>query len=198
MGLNLEYFGGQTPIDEDEKADILIPTIVNRGELDEFEQKNIEEAIRWLIGRKFTSGVVFTDQFVRKLHKQMYGHVWGWAGQFRKTDKNIGIDKRQISLALRTLNDDAQFWIENNVFPPDEIAIRYKHRIVSIHCFPNGNGRHSRLMADVIIEKILGKALFTWGSDNLVRDGSSRKEYLKAIRAADGGDYEPLISFARS
>lgn len=198
MGLNLEYFGGQTPIDEDEKADILIPTIVNRGELDEFEQKNIEEAIRWLIGRKFTSEVVFTDQFVRKLHKQMYGHVWGWAGQFRKTDKNIGIDKRQIPLALRTLNDDAQFWIQNKEFPPDEIAIRYKHRIVSIHCFPNGNGRHSRLMADVIIEKILGKALFTWGSDNLVRDGSSRKEYLKAIRAADGGDYEPLINFARS
>ncbi|MFA6126146.1 MAG: mobile mystery protein B [Bacteroidales bacterium] len=198
MGLNLEYINGQTPIDEDEKVGLLIPTIVNRGELDEFEQKNIEEAIRWLIGRKFKADVVFTDQFVTKLHKQMYGNVWGWAGQFRKTDKNIGIDKWQIPLALRTLNDDGKFWIENKVFSPDEIAIRYKHRIVSIHCFPNGNGRHSRLMADVIIEKIFGKAVFTWGSDNLVSEGGPRKEYLKAIYAADRGDYEPLVSFARS
>jgi Fic-DOC domain mobile mystery protein B len=101
-------------------------------------------------------------------------------------------------MALRALNDDVQFWIDNKVFPPDEIAIRYKHRIVSIHCFSNGNGRHSRLMADVIIEKIFGQALFTWGSDNLVREGNSRKEYLNAIRAADGGDYGLLVNFARS
>ena len=198
MGLSLEYINGQTPIDEEEKGELLIPTIVNRGELDEFEQKNIEEAFRWLIGRRFKAEVVFTEEFVRKLHKQMYGNVWGWAGQFRKTDKNIGIDKWQIPVALRTLNDDAQLWIDKKIFPEDEIAIRYKHRIVSIHCFPNGNGRHSRLMADVIIEKIFGKALFTWGSNNLVRDDSSRRDYIKAIQAADAGDFEPLMSFARS
>jgi fido (protein-threonine AMPylation protein) len=97
MGLNLEYIKGQTPIDEEEKVGLLIPTIVTRGELDEFEQQNIEEAIRWLIGRSFKVHVVFTEQFVRKLHQRMYGNVWGWAGQFRKTDKNIGIDKWQIS-----------------------------------------------------------------------------------------------------
>ncbi len=198
MGLSLEYINGQTPIDEEEKGELLIPTIVNRGELDEFEQKNIEEAFRWLIGRRFKAEVVFTEEFVRKLHKQMYGNVWGWAGQFRKTDKNIGIDKWQIPVGLRTLNDDAQLWIDKKIFPEDEIAIRYKHRIVSIHCFPNGNGRHSRLMADVIIEKIFGKALFTWGSNNLVRDDSSRRDYIKAIQAADAGDFEPLMSFARS
>jgi len=101
-------------------------------------------------------------------------------------------------MALKALNDDVQCWIDSKVFPPDEIAIRYKHRIVSIHCFPNGNGRHSRLMADVIIEKIFGLALFTWGSGNLVSEGNSRKEYLKAIRAADSGDYGPLVNFARS
>lgn len=198
MGLNLEYVNGQTPIDEDEKDGLLIPTIVTRGELDEFEQKNIEETIRWLIGRKFKADLVFTEQFVKVLHKKMYGNVWRWAGQFRKTDKNIGIDKWQIPVALRVLNDDVKFWIDTKTFPPDEIAIRYKHRIVSIHCFPNGNGRHSRLMADVIIEKIFGQVLFTWGSDNLVREGSSRTEYLKALRAADGGDYHPLLIFARS
>lgn len=198
MGLILQYINGQTPIDEDEKEGLLIPSIVSRGELDEFEQKNIEEAIRWLIRRKFQADFVFTDQFVRLLHKKMYGDVWGWAGHFRKTDKNNGIDKWQIPMALRTLNDDAQFWIGHETFPPDEIAIRYKHRIVSIRCFPNGNGRHSRLMADVIIEKILGKPLFTWGSDNLVPDGSARKGYLKAIRSADAGDYGPLMNFARS
>ncbi len=198
MGLNLEYINGQTPIDENEKEGLLIPTILTRGELDEFEQKNIEEAIRWLVGRKFKPDVVFTEQFVKMLHKQMYGNVWRWAGHFRKTDKNIGIDWWQISMALRALNDDVQFWIDNKVFPPDEIAIRYKHRIVSIHCFPNGNGRHSRLMADVIIENIFGLALFNWGSGNLVSEGDSRKEYLNAVRAADGGDYESLLNFARS
>jgi fido (protein-threonine AMPylation protein) len=97
MGLNLEYINGQTPIDEEEKVGLLITTVVTRSELDEFEQQNIEEAIRWLIGQSFKAHVVFTEQFVRKLHQRMYGNVWGWAGQFRKTDKNIGIDKWQIS-----------------------------------------------------------------------------------------------------
>jgi len=198
MGLNLEYIYGQTSIDEDEKDDLLIPSIVNRGELDEFEQMNIEEAMQWLIGRKLKTDIILTEPFVQMVHKKMYGNVWRWAGRYRRTDKNIGIDKWQIPTALRTLNDDAQFWIANATFSPDEIAIRYKHRIVSIHCFPNGNGRHSRLMADIIIEKIFGSPLFTWGSNNLVRDGNPRQEYLKAIRAADAGDYGPLINFARS
>lgn len=198
MGLDFEYINGQTPLDEDEKEGLLIPSIATRAELDEFEQQNIEEAIQWVLTRSLKPKSIFTEQFVRNLHKRMYGNVWRWAGEFRKSNKNLGIDKWQIPVALKTLLDDALFWVENETYPPDEIAVRFKHRIVSIHCFPNGNGRHSRLMADVIIDKIYKEPVFAWGADNLVEKGDSRATYLKAVKEADNGNYKPLMAFARS
>jgi Fic-DOC domain mobile mystery protein B len=128
----------------------------------------------------------------------MYGNVWSWAGDFRKTDKNIGINKWQIPSALKVLLDDTLYWIENETFTPDEIAVRFKHRIVSIHCFPNGNGRHSRLMADIIVSKIYKFPVFSWGAENLVKKSHTRTNYLNAIKIADNGNYNPLISFAKS
>lgn len=163
MGLNMEYIDGQTPIDDDEIENLKIKTISTQEELDEFEQLNIEEAMQWVLSRKFKVGQIFTENFIRELHQRMFGNVWSWAGRFRKTEKNIGVEKHQISTQLKILCDDALFWVENNSFPPQEIAIRFKHRLVSIHCFPNGNGRHSRLMADIIIEKIFNEKPFTWG-----------------------------------
>lgn len=198
MGLNLEYISGQTPLDEDEINGLLIPAIATRSELDEFEQQNIEDAVQWLLTRSFRPEVILSQVFVRNLHKQMYGNVWDWAGDFRKTDKNLGIDKWQIPTALKTLLDDTLFWVNNNTFPPDEIAVRFKHRIVSIHCFPNGNGRHSRLMADVIIEKIFKLTVFSWGAADLVYQSDTRMAYLQAIRKADVGDIIPLITFSRT
>jgi len=198
MGLDLEYINGQTPLDEEEKEGLLIPTIANRGELDEFEQQNIEEAMQWILTRSRNANQILTEQFVRNLHKRMYGNVWSWAGKFRKTDKNIGINKWQIPSALKALLDDTLYWIEHETFTPDEIAVRFKHRIVSIHCFPNGNGRHSRLMADIIVIKIYKLPVFSWGADNLVKKCDTRTNYLNAIKTADKDNYEPLISFARS
>lgn len=198
MGLDLEYVDGQTPLDEDEKEGLLIPTIATRGEFDEFEQQNIEKAILWTLKRSFKPNVIFTEKFIKDVHKRMYSDVWAWAGDFRKTDKNIGIDKWQIPTELRNLLDDTKFWMANNVYPPEEIATRFKHRIVSIHCFANGNGRHSRLMADIIIEKVFKQPIFTWGAADLVKHGDIRRAYLKAIKAADAGNIEPLIEFARS
>lgn len=163
MGLNLKYIEGQTPLDEEEKEGLLIETISTVADLDEFEQLNIEEALQWVFSKKFKAKQVFTEKFICDIHKRMYGNIWQWAGQFRKTNKNIGVDRHQISIQLKMLCDDALFWIENNTYPPIEIAIRFKHRIVSIHCFPNGNGRHSRLMADIIIEKLFGEEPFSWG-----------------------------------
>jgi Fic-DOC domain mobile mystery protein B len=128
----------------------------------------------------------------------MYGDVWSWAGEFRKTNKNIGVDRLQIPTELKYLLDDAKYWHENNTFSSDEIAIRFKHRIVKIHCFPNGNGRHSRLLADVIVEKIYKLPVFSWGSTNLSADGAVRAAYLKAVKAADLGEYAFLLAFARS
>lgn len=198
MGLDLEYQDGQTPLDEDEKEGLKIATIATRGELDEFEQQNIEQAIVWTLKRKFKPEAIFTEEFIRNVHKRMYGDTWAWAGDFRKTNKNIGVDKWQVPTALHHLLADAIYWMENKTFSPDEIAIRFKHRIVSIHCFPNGNGRHSRLMADIIIEKIFSLPVFTWGAANLVKVGDQRKEYLKALKAADKEDMKPLVQFARS
>lgn len=198
MGLNLDYIDGQTPIDEEEKEGLLIETISTKGELDEFEQLNIEEALQWIFGKKFKPQQVFTEKFICDLHKRMYGNVWAWAGTFRKTEKNIGVKSYLIPMQLKELCDDTLFWIENKTDSPEEIAIHFKHRLVSIHCFPNGNGRHSRLMADIIIEKLFGKEPFSWGAANLSKDNDTRKAYLKAVKQADNNDYQPLLDFANS
>ena len=198
MGLNLDYINGQTSIDEEEKEGLLIETISTKGELDEFEQLNIEEALQWIFGKKFKPQQVFTEKFICDLNKRMYGNVWAWAGTFRKTEKNIGVKSYLIPIQLKELCDDALFWIENKTYPHEEIAIRFKHRLVSIHCFPNGNGRHSRLMADIIIEKLFGKAPFSWGASNLFKDNDTRKAYLIAVKQADNNYYRPLLDFAVS
>ncbi|ERM81997.1 hypothetical protein P872_07530 [Rhodonellum psychrophilum GCM71 = DSM 17998] len=198
MGLDLVYINGQTPLDEDEKEALLIPTIASREELDEFEQHNIEEAMQWVLSRPLTAKTILTEKFICNLHQRMYGDVWAWAGKFRKTGKNLGIDKWQIPTALKILCDDTYYWIQNKTFTADETALRFKHRIVSIHCFANGNGRHSRLMADVIIGKVYKMPLFSWGTDDLVHEGKARSNYLQAVRAADKGDFEQLLRFARS
>ena len=197
MGLNLEYIDGQTPLDEDEKDGLLINSISTRGELDEFEQQNIESAIQWILTRKFKNEQIFTEAFIQDLHKRMYGKVWSWAGKYRRTNKNIGVDKLQIPIDLKALLDDAMYWITNDVFPPDEVAIRFKHKLVSIHCFPNGNGRHSRLMADIIIEKIYNQPVFTWGGTNSSNENDIRDKYLRAIKAADKGEFSLLLEFVR-
>ena len=134
---------------------------------------------------------------MKELHKRMFNEVWKWAGTFRYTNKNMGVDCFQIGTELRKLLDDTKFWIEHQIFKPDEIAVRFKHKIVSIHCFANGNGRHSRLMADIIINQLFGMPVFHWGSSVLVKADETRKSYLTAIRAADQGNYELLIGFAR-
>lgn len=200
MGLELEYLLGQTPLDEEEKEGLKILTISNKGELDEFEQKNIEQAVQWTLGKKFKINRLVSEQFVRTLHKRMYDDVWKWAGKFRKTEKNIGVPSWRVQTDLVQLLGNTAFWIENETYPPDEIAIRFKHAIVSIHCFPNGNGRHSRLMADLIAEKIFDRNIFTWGqsNSNLSEDSDARSNYLAALKKADNGDFTDLLIFARS
>jgi Fic-DOC domain mobile mystery protein B len=198
MGLDLIYNDGQTPLDEDEKEGLLIKSIATRGELDEFEQQNIEDAIQWSLTRKFKSEQILSETFILALHKKMYKSVWRWAGEYRKTNKNIGVDKLEIPVALRSLIDDASYWLENNVYEPDEFALRFKHRLVSIHCFPNGNGRHSRMIADIIIEKIYQLPVFSWGSKSITDENDSRKKYLIAIRKADKGYLDLLLKFARA
>ncbi len=197
MGLDLEYDEGQTPLDDDEKEGLLIPSITTRGELDEFEQLDVEKAIEWLLSRKLNITKILTEKFVKDLHKRMFGDIWKWAGEFRKTDKNIGVDKFMIGMELKNLLDDCNYWIEKKIFSEDEIAVRLSHRMVSIHPFANGNGRHSRLLADVLVTKGFGKPYFTWGSVSLTKLSEARTKYLAALRDADRNDYNSLIEFSR-
>lgn len=197
MGLDLDYTNGQTPLDEDEKDGLLIQTVTTRGELDEFEQLGVETTNEWLLSRKLSADKILTEEFVKDLHKRMFNDVWQWAGEFRKTNKNIGVDKFMIGIELKNLLDDCKYWIDKKVFSGDEIAVRLSHRMVLIHPFANGNGRHSRLMADVFINKGFGQPFFTWGSKNLVKKGEARTKYLEALRVADKNDYKSLIEFAR-
>ena len=198
MGLELNYINGQTPLDEDEKDALLIKTISTRGDLDEFEQLNIEEAKIWLLKTNITLTKILSEDFLKELHSKMFGNVWRWAGSFRNSNKNIGVDKFEIPIHLRNLLDDTKYWIDNKTFSDDEIVIRFNHRLVQIHLFPNGNGRHSRLIADVLISKGFNKKEFTWGSTNLTTAGTVRSLYLTALRNADNGNFKDLIAFARS
>ncbi|MCB0472294.1 MAG: mobile mystery protein B [Flavobacteriaceae bacterium] len=198
MGLNLNYTPGQTPIDEEEKEGLKIKSITTQSELDQFEQLNIEKAIAWSMHTNLKPERVLTEKFIKDLHKRMFGDVWKWAGKFRTSEKNIGIKWNQISVALKNLLDDTNYWIENKTFTPEEIAIRFKHRLVSIHCFPNGNGRHSRMMADILMEYIFGEEIFSWHQSNMVKADDTRKEYIAALKKADNGEIKPLIDFAKS
>lgn len=198
MGLNLDYEDGQTPLDEEEIEGLLIPSISTHYELDQFEQQNIEDAVLWAISTKFNTKHFSDDTLICLIHKRMFNKVWAWAGKFRTTHKNIGIEYWLIATELKYLLDNLKFWIEHNTYYPDEIAIRFKHRLVSIHCFANGNGRHSRLMADIIVEKIYKREVFSWGSKAKIEKNVQRKNYILSLKAADSGDFAPILLFARS
>jgi len=198
MGLEFIYQLNQTPLDEDEKQGLKINSITTQQELDEFEQLNIEKALEWVIGTKLTSEKILTEKFVKDLHQKMYGDIWKWAGKFRKSEKNIGIKWQLIGIELKNLLDDTKYWIANQTFSPQEISIRFKHRLVAIHCFPNGNGRHSRVMADIIIEDIFKAEIFSWQKSNMVKADQTRKKYIAALKEADIGNINPLIEFAKN
>jgi Fic-DOC domain mobile mystery protein B len=191
-----EYPEGATPIDPDEAEGLLLTHITTRGELDRWEQDNIVEAMTWLDRTKPTD--ILNERFITELHRRMFGQVWKWAGHFRKSDKSIGGPWYSISVGLRDLCEDVQTWIELEDLSADAIAAQFHHRLVSIHPFPNGNGRHARLMTDVLLENVILCPRFTWGGRNLSASGDARHRYIAALRAADAHDYEPLLEFART
>lgn len=197
MGLILTYEEGQTPLDPEQINGLKIKTISTQQQLNEFEQTNINEALKWL-NTKRKINEVLSEQFLIQVHKRMLGMVWKWAGNFRVTETNIGIEWTKIPIELRLLIDDAKYWVEHQTYDPEQIAIRFKHRLVSIHCFPNGNGRHSRIMADLIAKHVFELEKFSWGQSSLLASSEQRKLYLKALQKADMGNYDALLEFARS
>lgn len=175
---------------------MLLSHISTRAELDRWEQEGIIAAEAKVFRRK-PKGML-TDAFVVRLHKIMFGGIWRWAGNQRRSNKNIGVDWWRVASDLRDLCADVQMWIEHGTFPPDEIAVRLHHRLVAIHYFPNGNGRHARLMADLVLVHLLDQPPFTWGGQNLVNAGECRTRYIRALQAAYKKDYGPLLEFVRS
>jgi Fic-DOC domain mobile mystery protein B len=187
---------GNTPLSPEELAD-LIPNLASKGELNEWERENMLLGREWATSDRTSPADMVSDQYIRKLHEKMFDATWKWAGQYRLTEKNIGVPVHEIRDRLMTLFGDVRYWIESRTHSPDEIALRFHHRLVFIHPFSNGNGRHARLIADVLITK-LGRPSFTWGSANLVKEGEARTRYLEAIREADDGDIQSLLKLARS
>lgn len=185
---------GATPLDGDELGSLIPGHITTQGQLNEWEQLNIIQGESW--ARKQRKEIL-TEDFLRQLHRQMFGQTWRWAGDFRRSDKNIGVDWVRIGIELKKLFDDVRYQVEHGSFPADEIAVRFHHRLVAIHPFPNGNGRHARLMANLLVER-LGRACFTWGSRSLADSSEVRQSYISALQAADSRNIAPLTAFARS
>lgn len=188
---------GATPLDPDEATGLVPSHITTQGDLNAWEQINIIQGERWATRQKKRD--LLDEGFIRDLHRQMFDKTWQWAGTFRNTNKNIGVDSTQVAVKLRNLLDNTKYQIENQVFDVDELAVRFHHQLVWIHAFPNGNGRHARLMADLLAMR-LGRPRLSWGGGEaaITQVGVLRDQYLSALRAADRGQFNDLIAFARS
>jgi Fic-DOC domain mobile mystery protein B len=194
--IEFRYPAGATPIDPDEAKGLILTHITTLGELNRWEQDNILEAKSWL--EKTHPTDILNEKFIKTLHHRMFKNVWKWAGDYRRSDKNIGGSWYLVPMSLKNLCDDTAAWIEMKEDPPDLIAACFHHRLVSIHPFPNGNGRHAREMANLLLKNILSQPEFTWGRENLSEAGSVRRQYIGSLHAADKGNYEPLLKFART
>ena len=195
MALNLDYPDGATPLTAEELEGLIPAHIATRSELNAWEARNVLKAEQWQLGRR--RGDILTPAFVRRLHQRMFDETWRWAGAFRKTEKNIGVDPAHIAPRILDLCEDVKAQLAHKSLPLDEIAARLHHRLVSIHPFTNGNGRHARLMTDLLLTQN-GATRFTWGEDALIAEGEVRARYLDALRAADARDYALLLAFVRS
>ena len=190
----IEHDDAATPLTPAEREGLIPAYIMLRHELNEAEQQGVLDADRWVFDRRRQ---VLDERFLLGLHKRMFGQVWRWAGRYRATERNIGVPAYRITVDLAQLLGDARYWIEHQTFPLDEIAARFHHRLVQIHCFPNGNGRHARLATDALLAS-LDRPRFSWGQQNLVSATETRRAYVAALRAADDHDLAPLLAFVRS
>lgn len=190
----VDYPDGATPLDPDELDGLKFKHVSTRGELDQLEQAGITEGLKWLDKQKNPD--VLSEAFVLELHKRLFGSVWKWAGTFRRTEKNIGVDPIQVAIQLRQLLDDAKYWVEHGTYTPKELAARFHHKLVFIHPFPNGNGRHARIMADAVLTKLFNEPAIDWaGGYRLEAMNERRDQYIAALRAADGHDISALLEF---
>ncbi len=197
--MKFEYPVGATPLDPNEIAGLRLSYISTQSELNAAEQANILEGEKWAFSKKRKN--FLTEKFMRDLHREMFGQVWKWAGQYRNTDKSIGVKWFDIPAEMNKLIADVGYWISQETYPLDEIGARFHHRLVVIHPFPNGNGRWARTLTDVLLFN-LGHERFTWGArgsaESLDQHGSAREHYIHALKKADSRSFAELLRFVRS
>jgi Fic-DOC domain mobile mystery protein B len=186
-----------TPLDPALRDDLIPTWVTTRADLNEAEEENILKCAAWARRRRGGADTLLNEDYSKSLHKQMFGEVWKWAGAYRQNELNIGIAQHLVVVEMLVMFDNVRFWVKNETFSPDEIAARLHHRLTQIHGFPNGNGRHARMMADLLIEKLGGQP-FTWGSGTIHETGALRDAYVAALQSADNHDFGPLMEFARS
>lgn len=193
---------GATPLDEEDRAGLIPTWLATRGDLNAAEHANIGKALLWVEskGGPHSLAAFLSEDLIKNLHRRMFNEVWKWAGEYRRHNTNIGVDWPYISAQLRDLLADVAVQTQDCdrlLWSPDELAVRFHHRLVLIHPFPNGNGRHARLAADLLVS-LLGRPVFTWGAEDLGAPSDVRKAYLDALRHADQTqDFTPLVSFSR-
>lgn len=185
---------GRTELSEEDRLGLIPTYIATRGELFEAEQRNIAGA---LLRRGPALDQLLDDGYLRGLHRAMFSEVWEWAGNYRRRETNLGVEPNQISVGVRTLVDDARAWVEHDTFGPDEIAVRFHHRLVVIHPFPNGDGRHGRIAADYLVAR-LDREPFSWGASLAITTDRLRSAYRRALQLADDGQVDELLEFARA
>lgn len=195
MPLEIVSVPGATPLGPDELQGLRPTHIITQSDLDEAEAANIADALIW--ARRSRTKDILHRAFVLELHRRMFSDVWRWAGTWRRRQTNIGVDPAAVAMRVEGLLNDVRYWLDHHTFDRDELAVRLHHQLVFIHPFPNGNGRHTRLMADLLREQLDGTP-FSWGSTNLSAVSDVRERYIDALHAADRGDLEPLLVFARS
>ncbi|MFS4457606.1 mobile mystery protein B [Bdellovibrio sp. HCB2-146] len=195
--MKIESPPNATPLDQD-SLNGLIPGLTTQAELDEFEAAGIARATLWAMSSRRLKTDLLSASGLCLLHRKMFGDTWKWAGLFRTRETNIGVSPSRIQNDLKILLDDVHFWLQNQTFSTDEIIARFHHRLVLIHPFPNGNGRFSRLAADLLADQLECPS-FSWGKANLTKAGSSRERYISALKKADTNElYHDLLNFMRS
>jgi Fic-DOC domain mobile mystery protein B len=195
--LKIIYIEGQNHLSEEDIAGLKLTDLTNYSDIKLAEEKGVAKTTAWVEKNYFKSERIFTEAFIKEIHKRMLGEVWHWAGKYRLANKNLGVDKLKISSELKQLMSNTKFWIEDESYTMDEIALRFAHRLMQIQAFPDGNARHAKIMANVILEHLLNSEIFTWG-ESIADPIKNREKFLDALKKADKGKMDELMKFARS
>lgn len=194
---------GETPIDEDVRGSLTerYRWVRTKAELNRAESTNISMAVAWLWENPFAEPADLLDQIsLRQLHARMFNEVWLWAGKTRVQETNLGVEPSQITQRLQVLLGNTLWQIDNDAYPREEFGTRFHRDLVAIHCFPNGNGRHARLVANELARILgLGRNFYSWGRRSKESPAVVRRRYIDVIKHADStGDYMPLNKFSTS